>query len=379
MTSQKTTEESKQTPATGGELMSTRENDANKTQSPALAAFSDLLARVRHDVDSRLAGYLDSRVADMVRHGADVEAMGDAIRDLTLRGGKRLRAALLMVGYQAENDSLPEEPALDAGVAFELLQTYLLIHDDWMDDDELRRGGPSVPAMLRKHHGSRHLGDAAAVLAGDFAAALSLDVLSRLDAPADRLVKTMGVFAQIQQDVICGQQLDVTGRITDLETYYCLKTGSYTVKGPLVIGATLGGASADMLVLLEDYARPLGIAFQMRDDLLGIFGAPSTTGKPVGADLRRGCHTIVVEQARAMLGSAELRRFEQVFGNPSVSTEALVNVTRMLEECGVRSAVQDRVTKYAADAVSVLKSPLLSEKGRLWLEGTASLVASRVS
>ncbi|HOT13094.1 MAG TPA: polyprenyl synthetase family protein, partial [Polyangiaceae bacterium] len=156
------------------------------TASDPEEAFQALLADVRRDVDARLAGYLDARVAETARHGADVEAMARAVRDLTLRGGKRLRAVLVLIGYLASNQHGSFDPALDAGVAFELLQTYLLVHDDWMDGDERRRGGPSVPAMLREHHGSTRLGDAAAVLAGDFAAALSLDVLSRLDAPPER-------------------------------------------------------------------------------------------------------------------------------------------------------------------------------------------------
>ena len=123
--------------------------------------------------------------------------MARAVRDLTLRGGKRLRAVLVLIGYLASNQHGSFDPALDAGVAFELLQTYLLVHDDWMDGDERRRGGPSVPAMLREHHGSTRLGDAAAVLAGDFAAALSLDVLSRLDAPPERLIQALNLFAEM--------------------------------------------------------------------------------------------------------------------------------------------------------------------------------------
>jgi len=341
-------------------------------------AFRALLADVRRDVDARLAGYLDARVAETARHGADVEAMASAVRDLTLRGGKRLRAALVVVGYLADDENGLTDPALDAGVAFELLQTYLLVHDDWIDGDELRRGGPSVPAMLRAHHGSRRLGDAAAVLAGDFAAALSLDVLSRLDAPAERLVRALGLFAEIQQDVICGQQLDISGHETDVEVYYPLKTGSYTVRGPLLLGAILAGAPPEVVNALDRYARPLGVAFQMQDDLLGVFGDPNRTGKPVGDDLRRGANTVIAQQARRMLKEAERASFDAVFGNADATDEQIASVSEMLVDEGVRSAVVERIHGLIHDAISALVDARIDPSPRTMLLGFSSIIASRL-
>ena len=341
-------------------------------------AFGSLLEQVRRDVDARLAGYLDARVAETARHGSDVEAMAHAIRDLTLRGGKRVRPALLAVGYLSADDSLSPEPALDAGVALELLQTYLLVHDDWMDGDELRRGGPSVPAMMRKHHGTRQAADAATILAGDYASALSLDVLSRLDTEPDRLLKALGLFAQIEQDVIVGQQLDVSGQIDDPEAYYALKTGSYTVRGPLMLGATLSSVPPSVMGALEDYGTPLGIAFQMQDDLLGTFGDTAKTGKPVGEDLRRGKHTVISHEARRLLGVAELKKFERVFGNAQASAQAVHDVTTMLQNHGVVAAVVRRINELANQAVNSLVDVPLSKKGRLWLIGAASMISSRL-
>lgn len=341
-------------------------------------AFGSLLEQVRRDVDARLAGYLDARVAETARHGADVEVMAHAVRDLTLRGGKRVRPALLLVGFLSADDSLSPEPALDAGVALELLQTYLLVHDDWMDGDELRRGGPSVPAMMRKHHGSRQRADAAAILAGDYASALSLDVLSRLDTAPDRLLKALGIFAQIEQDVIVGQQLDVSGQIEDPEAYYALKTGSYTVRGPLVLGGTLANVPPGVMGALEDYGNPLGIAFQMQDDLLGTFGDMARTGKPVGQDLRRGKHTVISHEARRILGASDLKKLDRVFGNAQASDQAVHDVTAMLQNQGVVAAVVHRINELSTQAVAALRDVPLSKKGRTWLLGAASVIASRL-
>jgi geranylgeranyl diphosphate synthase type I len=341
-------------------------------------AFRNLLADVRSDVDARLAGYLDARVAETARHGADVEAMTRAVRDLTLRGGKRLRAALVLLGYLACDENGPTGPALDAGVAFELLQTYLLVHDDWIDGDERRRGGPSVPAMLRAHHGSQRLGDASAVLAGDFAAALSLDVLSRLDSPPERLVRALGLFAEIQQDVICGQQLDIAGKETDVEVYYPLKTGSYTVRGPLLLGAILAGAPPSVMHALDQYARPLGVAFQMQDDLLGVFGDPDRTGKPVGDDLRRGAKTAIVQHAYKMLRDGQRASFEAVFGNKSATDDEVEAVTEMLVDSGVRGAVVERIHVLIHSAISALVDAPIDPAPRTMLLGFSSIIASRL-
>ncbi|MBI5534932.1 MAG: polyprenyl synthetase family protein [Deltaproteobacteria bacterium] len=341
-------------------------------------AFEQLLERVRRDVDARLAGYLDARVAETARHGADVEAMASAVRDLTLRGGKRIRPALLVVGFLAADDTQSPEAALDAGVALELLQTYLLVHDDWMDGDDMRRGGPSVPAMMRKHHGTSQQADAASILAGDYASALAMDVLSRLDTQSDRLLKVLGLFAQIEQDVICGQQLDVSGQVGEVESYYALKTGSYTVRGPLVLGATLAAAQPQIMAALEEYGAPLGIAFQMQDDLLGTFGDTKRTGKPVGEDLRRGKHTIISHEARKILSSAEIRKFERVFGNANATAQAIRDVTQMLEDKGVLKAVVKRIDQLANQAVSALVDVPISDYGRTWLLGAASIIAARL-
>lgn len=341
-------------------------------------AFRSMLAEVRRDVDARLAGYLDARLADASKHGPDVEAMVRAVRELTLRGGKRLRACLVLTGYLCADQELPWDPALDAGVAFELLQTYLLVHDDWIDGDESRRGGPSVPAMLRAHHGSTRLGDAAAILAGDFASALSLDVLSRLDTDPGQLVKAMTLFAEIQQDVICGQQLDIVDRPVDVERYYPLKTGSYTVRGPLLFGAILANASGLVVRTLEAYSRPLGIAFQMQDDLLGAFGDPKRTGKPVGEDLRRGVQNSLAQQAMGMLTPAQRQRFDAVFGNRHATDRQVQEVTELLDEAGVRHAVIQRIHELIRDAIEVLEHAPIGTLPLSLLLGFCSITASRL-
>ena len=238
---------------------------------------------------------------------------------LSTRGGKRLRAVLLAAAYEAAGDSGGSAQVAWAGVSLEVLQSYLLIHDDWMDGDATRRGGPSVHASLEETLGDRHLAGAAAVLAGDHFCALSLEALLRVPVADGPKLQAVRAFAELQDQVVRGQLVDVltaeTGPeglpghavMTDeaIEAGYDLKTGSYTVRGPCRIGAALAGARPDQVQSLLDFAQPLGIAFQLRDDLLGTFGDPAATGKPAGNDLRRGNRTpLVSDPASASIRSS---------------------------------------------------------------------------
>lgn len=354
-----------------------RDSVRGSRKANAGGSFGQLLERVRGEVDARLSGLLDAKVAEAARHGADVEAMAAAVRDLTMRGGKRFRPGLLVAAYRAVDEDAPEEAALDAGVALELLQTYLLVHDDWMDQDDVRRGGPAVHAMLARHFGSRSVGEASAILAGDWAAALALEALSRVEAAAARVARATAMFAQIQADAVCGQQLDLAGRPDDVEAMHDLKTGSYTVRGPLLLGATLAGARPAAMRALERYARPLGIAFQLRDDLLGAFGDPAATGKPTGSDIRSGKKTMLASEALSRVSPAERRAIADTLGRRDASDESVAAVTRLYETSGARTAVERRLDELVGASIHALDGAGLSERGAAWLASAAEALTAR--
>ena len=288
-----------------------RSEDARDDGPPS---FEDFARGVRAKVEARLEEILIDRVRDAETHGHDVHALTHAVSDLTRRGGKRLRAALAMVGYVACGGHGEEPAVIDAGAALELLQTYLLVHDDWMDGDTVRRGGPSVHAMLRQHFGDDAKGDASAILAGDYACALAQETLARAPASPLTLVRALAFFARMQADAIYGQQLDIAARAEDVEQMHDLKTGSYTVRGPLVLGGMLADATNGQLRALTAYARPLGVAFQLRDDLLGAFGETEVTGKPYGNDLRAGKKTALVDEAETRLDAEGREVVARAFG-----------------------------------------------------------------
>lgn len=341
-------------------------------------AFASLVREVRAEVDARLSRILDDTRAQAATYGGDVAAMADGVRDLTLRGGKRLRAALAVAAYRACGGAPDGEAgALDVGAALELLQTYLLIHDDWMDNDDVRRGGPSVHAMLRVHFGSKDRGDWAGILAGDLASALCTEVVAKAAAPAPRVLAATVLFSQITRDAIFGQLLDIGARAEDVETMHTLKTGSYTVRGPLLLGAVIAAATEPQRAALARFADPLGVAFQLRDDLLGTYGDPSETGKPFGNDLRAGKRTALIVEAENRLDASGQAAVAAALGVTDASDAVVRGATDALTSCGARDAVDARVTALAESAVAGLATAPFDDAGKRLLEGAAMTLTAR--
>jgi geranylgeranyl diphosphate synthase type I len=341
--------------------------------------FVAVLAAVRAEVDARLQGFLDARLDSVREHGADVVAMVDAVRDLCMRGGKRTRPALLVVGYRASSTTATLEPALDAGVAIELLHAYFLIHDDWMDRDVVRRGGPAVHALLGKRFRSQRLGDMSAILAGDFAAALATEAIARVEMPASRMARVIACFAQMQSDAVLGQQLDVLAKPKDVERAYELKTGSYTVRGPLRLGALLAGAAPRLLTALDRFALPVGVAYQLRDDLLSAFGDPKHTGKPFGSDLRSGKRTVLLLEALKRARGRDHRVLSGVVGNARASDDQIGQAVEVIARSGARAAVEARIDELVKSALVALRAGRLTPEGTALLEGAARALTQRGS
>ena len=340
--------------------------------------FFALLPTVQTEIEIRLRGFLETRLDVARRHGPEVLEMVSAVRDLCLRGGKRLRPALLVAGYRAASEKADLEPALDAGVALELLQAYLLIHDDWMDGDLVRRGGPAVHAQLAKRFRSEHKGHASGILAGDYASAVALEALSHVDMKGQVALSALACFAEMQLDAIAGQQLDLIGGNYDVELAYQLKTGSYTVRGPLRLGAILASATPGTLLRLDRFALPVGVAFQLRDDLLSAFGEPKRTGKPLGNDLRAGKRTALLVAGLKLARGKELRTLKHAVGNASASDAQVRAALAVLESSGAKAAIEARVDELSAAALREIKRGV-TKQGALLLAGAAEALTARRS
>lgn len=348
-----------------------------RTTSAADPGFLPYALDVKRIIDAALERFLGEKLADARRQGGPVVGVVEVIADLTMRGGKRLRPALMATAYEACGGGEPVALAM-GGVALELLQTYLLIHDDWMDNDDIRRGGPSAHVMLGRALGSATSGAVAAILAGDFACALAQEALLSLPMPPERLRAAAAELAIIQKDVIAGQLLDTQQVARDrdeLERMHDLKTGSYTVRGPFELGAILAGAGPVQREALTAIARPLGIAFQLRDDVLGTFGVAEQTGKPTGNDLRSGKRTaLVIELETDAVGASLL---QSVLGNPDAEPAAIDAVIARMETGGAKACVENRIQCMVAQVLAHLPEAPFTAHGKALIAGAANALAFR--
>jgi geranylgeranyl diphosphate synthase, type I len=237
-------------------------------ETVSLAQFLAL----RERVDAVLHAFLREERGRLEREHPRAVELLDEVVDLIDAGGKRLRPAFCYLGYRAVGGE-DEERALRAAAAFELLHSMALIHDDVMDGDDWRRGRPAVHARLTEVAAKMgasdpaRIGRAVAILAGDVAAVLADELLLRAGFPADRFLRALGIYHRMRLDMVTGQYLDLAAAGGDARRLAFLKGGAYTVLGPLLVGATLAGASPEDEARLRAFGEPLGEAFQLRDDL----------------------------------------------------------------------------------------------------------------
>ncbi|HKU42772.1 MAG TPA: polyprenyl synthetase family protein [Polyangiales bacterium] len=326
-------------------------------------------------VNDHLTAFFADKRAQLAGLTPHAFELVDAAAELTMRGGKRLRCLLMFAAFRSAGGEDRVERLLDAMASIELLQTYLLIQDDWMDDDTQRRGGPAVHAAFAEQRKNPKLGASLGILTSDLAAGFAFELLHRTAVGAVRAGEILAAYDELHREVLCGQQLDLLQH-SEVEHTHDLKSGSYSVRGPMRVGALIANASAEQLAVLERFGRPLGVAFQLRDDLLGTFGDPRLTGKPAGHDLRAGKNTTLVREARGLMDAAGLALLDRVLGNQAASPAELADATRAIESSGARARVEARLAALANQAEEALRSPLSAE-GLAMLRELLNLVVLR--
>ncbi len=329
------------------------------------------LTEVRSGVEEHLDAYFEGERAPLGALAPEADELLGAVRSLTMRGGKRFRPALLFAAYRAVRPEGGLGDVIDACAGLELLQSYLLIHDDWMDDDDERRGGPSVHTMFGASTGDRRLGASLAILAGNLACAQSWKLLTQAARGREDVLR---VVMAMHEEVLVGQQLDLI-ESANVSRMQQLKTGSYTVKGPVALGAALADASPAQRDALMAYAEPIGEAFQMRDDLLGTFGDPEKTGKPCD-DLRHGKRTALIQIAEERADEATLAPVHAVLGRLDATDAEVAAAKACLEQVGARAALEARLDGLIADAEKALQAPL-EPAGIEMLRGLAGALGRR--
>jgi len=329
---------------------------------------------IRERVDAILQRFFDWKCEEATRLSPEAIELVTEVRELTMRGGKRLRPIVTAAAYRAAGGASDVSPTFEVGAALELLQTYLLIHDDWMDEDDERRGGPAVHYAFQRKHGHDHLGASLGILAGDLASTFGWELLLGASFPEGRRDEGLALFVKIQKEVFAGQQLDLMTD-EDVERMHDLKTGSYTTRGPAELGGLLADADEARMSSLRRWAAPLGVAFQLRDDLFGTFGSVQQTGKP-GDDLRHGKHNAVVA-AFGKLGPSDANRaiLEGVWGRADATDDEVRAAHEVLS--AARNEVETRLTVLADEARSALAVSPFDEGAKQLLEDVTRRLTDR--
>jgi len=350
---------------------------------------ADLRARVHRALEAFLARQRD-RFADIAE---DLLPLADAVEALVLGGGKRLRPAFAYWGYRAAGGQDTDEVV--AGVAaLELLHTSALIHDDVIDASHTRRGEPSAHlrfAQLHEKSGWRGdpvaFGTATAILLGDLCLVWSDELLHASGVDPATLARARPVFDEMRTEVTLGQYLDVHTQATgDTSTRRAglvarYKSAKYTVERPLLIGAALADAPAVVAHTYSGYGLPLGEAFQLRDDVLGVFGDPAVTGKPAGDDLREGKRTYLVaaafEAADEAADSTSARELHARLGDPSLDPAGIDRLREIITGTGALARTERRIAELTGAALAALAGAPLDPTGAAVLTELASAATLR--
>jgi geranylgeranyl diphosphate synthase, type I len=370
-------------------------------QTEGSPRFVSLLDGFRAQLEAELSRWLEAK-----RQVAELDAQRELIDDLarlTEHGGKRLRPALVYYTYRAcrgrELDHSRERAVLALALATEFLHSYLLIHDDIMDHAETRRGLPSAHAHFRALHHERGLrgsdldfGRAVAILLGDLAHSYAGELFASvlvLVAASGRGSELARCFAAMCEEVIGGQYQEFllaqgghasAPGVAELTAVLRLKSGRYTAERPIQLGALLAGAGPETIAPLSRYGTAMGEAFQLQDDLLGMFGDTAEVGKPVGGDLQEGKYTFLIHHALEHADREQRRTIEAALGNAQATPREIAHVQALLVDTGARAAVERMVEtrlQTAGAALAEIPDETLSEEGRVFLRGLLDYLRDR--
>jgi geranylgeranyl diphosphate synthase type I len=346
-------------------------------------------ADLRDRVDKALRDFLGSALPPLAAVADELGPMAEATESFVLDGGKRLRPLFCYWGYRATG-APDADHIIVAAAALELLQACALVHDDVIDRSDTRRGAPSVHrrfAALHRASGWRGdpeaFGEAAAILLGDLALIWADTMLASSGFDATTLHRAAPVWDAMRVEVMCGQYLDVVeqarggGSVERALRVAQFKSAKYTIERPLHLGAALGSGDDDLMAAFTGYGLPLGEAFQLRDDVLGVYGDPSVTGKPAGDDLREGKRTALVALALAGANEAQADELRRRLGDPHLDDDGVTVLRDVIAATGATAEVERLITERVTAALAAIEGAAVADDARAALVALATAASER--
>jgi geranylgeranyl diphosphate synthase type I len=343
-------------------------------------------------VTDQLRDYLGQRRRDYAYIGDDYAGLTAALEEFVLRGGKRLRPAFAYWGWRAVSTCDADFQVLRLFAALELLHACALVHDDVIDDSATRRGLPTVHRQFTELHHRRawcgsslQFGRSAAILLGDLALVWADDIVATADLPYDAHRRVQRVWADIRTEVLGGQYLDIVAESSGADSVASAmrvntyKTASYTVSRPLQLGVAAAADRPDVLAIFHELGTDLGVAFQLRDDVLGVFGDPAVTGKPSGDDLRAGKRTVLLAEAVELADKSDpvAAKLLRASIGTDLSDEQVRELCQVIESVGALAAVEDRIDMLTRRGLDILNTAPINAPAKRGLTELAKMAANR--
>ena len=355
-----------------------------ETAAGAVLHREDLRARVWEALES----FLDRQDARLFAGGYETGELVRAVREL-LMGGKRLRPAFGYWGWRGAG--MPDDDQMiTAAAALELFQACALIHDDVMDRSDTRRGRPAAHKRFGALHGAsgwrgdgESFGTGAALLLGALCLGGADEMLFGGGMEPDRLQRARPLFDEMRTELMGGQYLDLLeqatggGSVPRARRVIQFKSAHYSVLRPMQLGAALAGADRTLLDAYEAYGMPLGEAFQLRDDLLGVFGDPAQTGKPAGDDLREGKRTVLVALAAQRGTRSQGRLLERHLGDPALDPAGVQRLREVIVTTGALGEVERMIAGCTEKALAALDASAIDPQADVVLRELATAATSR--
>jgi geranylgeranyl diphosphate synthase type I len=354
----------------------------------SISENAEIFAELRIEIEEALGVFLEDQRTDLSAIGTELDSVSTALREYVLNGGKRLRPLFAYWGFRGAGGT-PNASTIRACASLELIQACALIHDDVMDGSDTRRGFPAIHKRFAALHiaqglsgDSEGFGVAAAILLGDLALVWADKMFHSSGVGKERLIDSLSVFDEMRVEIMAGQYLDVLEQALASQSVERslrvarLKSAKYTVERPLHFGAALAGAHSELVESYTRFGMPLGEAFQLRDDLLGVFGDPEETGKPAGDDLREGKRTVLIAAALERANGTQAAFIEQHLGRATLGVNDVLRMREIISDTGAVTVVEDMIENGLSRALTALENSQIETDARACLTDLA-LAATR--
>ena len=325
------------------------------------------LKEIRNSINQELLNFVAAENKYLNEIGSELAPVATSMERFLLDSGKRLRPLFAYLGFLGTG-SKPSIEILRACASLELVHVCALMHDDVMDASDTRRGAPSIHRAFEAMHVEEKLsgsaaqfGISSAILLGDLALVWSAKMLHQSGIDGATLLRSLPMYDEMRVELMAGQYLDVYEQALASESVERslkvarYKSGKYTIERPLHFGAALGDGKPDLFTTYSNYGLPLGEAFQLRDDILGIFGDPQETGKPAGDDLREGKRTVLLAKVMELADSTQKSEINSTLGNQGLDLAQVNKVREIFVSTGALSEVEALISKLTSSAQSALE------------------------